>query len=59
MSKKNQDARKKDDLPTYLWSWDPEDQVPKVYGEIIQLVQPPDDRTKAFTPMLNHVKQQS
>jgi hypothetical protein len=52
-----QDARKKDDLPTYLGSWDPEDQVPKVSGEIIQPVQPTDHRMKTFPYVLNHVKQ--
>jgi hypothetical protein len=50
-------ARKKDDLPTYLRSWDPEDQVSKVSSEIIQPMQPPDHRTKKFPPVLNHVKQ--
>jgi hypothetical protein len=51
-----QHARNQDDLPTYLGSWDPKDQVSKVSGEIIQPVQPPDHRMKTFPPMLNHVK---
>ena len=50
-----QDARKQYDLPTYLGSWDPEDQVSKVSGEIIQ---PLDHWMKTFPHVLNHVKQQ-
>jgi hypothetical protein len=50
-----QDARKQDDLPTYLGSWDPEDQVSKVSGEIVQ---PLDHRTKTFPLVLNHVKKE-
>ena len=57
---RNQDANagNKNDLPTYLGSWDPKDQVPKVSGEIVQPVQPPDHWTKTFPPVINHVKQQ-
>jgi len=52
---KMQYERNKYDLHTYLGSWDLEDQVSKVSGEIMQ---PPDHWTKMFPPVLNHVKQQ-
>jgi hypothetical protein len=58
MRKQNARCKKEDDLPTYLGSWDPEDEVSKVSGEIVQPVQPPDHQTKTFPPVLNHVKQQ-
>jgi hypothetical protein len=48
--------RNKDDLPTYLGSWDPEYQVSKVSGEIVQPVQPPDHWIETFPHVLIHVK---
>jgi hypothetical protein len=46
MRKKMQDERNQDDLPTYLGSWDPKDQVLKVLGKIVQPVQPFDHLIK-------------
>ena len=58
MSNQDANARKQDDLPTYLGLEAHGDQMLWMSGEIVQPVQPLDHLIKVSPPVLNYIIQQ-